>query len=74
MVGGCFTGKGFRFGNVDSGTCILVYTPIVDMMIYLNIFLMNFPVGGGGGLSPDCPYSPLICACNICVQAFFFFF
>lgn len=59
MVGGCFTGKGFRFGNVDSGTCILVYTPIVDMMIYLNIFLMNFPVGGGGWIKSRLPIFPL---------------
>lgn len=62
MVGGggvVLQGRGF--GNVNSGTCILVYTPIVNM-IYLNIFLiyLNFLVGGGGGwVKSGLPIFPL---------------
>lgn len=74
MVGGCFIGKGFWFGNVDLGICILVYIFIVNM-IYLNIFLiyLNFLVGGGGGLSLDFLYFFLICVFNVYWYFFFFF-
>lgn len=57
--GGGVVLQGRGFGNVNSGTCILVYTPIVNM-IYLNIFLiyLNFLVGGGG-VKSGLPIFPL---------------
>lgn len=64
MVGGGGGGvvlQGRGFGNVNSGTCILVYTPIVNM-IYLNIFLiyLNFLVGRGlGWVKSGLPIFPL---------------
>lgn len=57
--GGGLQGRGF--GNVNSGTCNLVYTPIVNM-IYLNIFLiyLNFLVGRGlGWVKSGLPIFPL---------------